>query len=1301
MGLLLATSSVAALVAGGSGPARAACVVITGPSAGFTNPVATTIDCITVTNATVNGNIVNAGTITPGGPTGIAILDSSLFNGAVLNSGTISANQTGISVFNVSTFTAGIANTGTINASQNGIFVNNVGTFAGGIGNTGTITAGSGGIVVGSPCGCGLVSNFSGGIGNSGTISATGTGIGVFGVSTFSGGIANIGTISAGSAGIVVAGVSAFSGGIGNSGTISVSGTGIVVAGVATYTGGIANAGTITSSSGAGILVIGVQNFSGGINNSGTISALSANGIFVAGVSAFSGGIANSGTISASSVGIVVTGVATFSGGIANSGTISASSAGIVVAGVSTFSGGIANSGTIAAGSSGIVVAGVATFSGGIRNSGTISASSVGILVTDVSAFSGGISNSGTISSAGVGIAVGSICGCGGVSTFAGGIANSGTITGGTAGIAVSNVGTFLGGITNSGLVAANGGFFPSQGGIIVQVVGSFAGGIANEAGGTISVASGVGIGVAFVSNFSGGIRNAGTILSNSASAISINFVSTFSGGITNSGTIQTSNFSGAAISINAVETFLGGVTNTGSITSSGIGIAIGDCFCGISIFSGDVVNTGTITGAAGIFITGVATFLGGIVNSGTITGTSSFGVFANSPISVTNSGTISGLLAIELDAGGSSIFNSGTIIGTGGTAVTFAGAGNTLTLGPGSVINGLVLASGSDTFQLGGSGADSFDAGLIGPSAQYQGFSTFNKVGNSTWTLTGTNTLTLPWTVFAGTLNVTGSLPNSPFTVQAGTLSVDGTVGPVTLNAGLLTGNGTLGGLTVNGGTVSPGHSIGTLNVAGNASFGVGSFYRVETTAGGQSDLIRVGGTTTLTGGTVQALPQIGAYGASTTYTIVNSAGGVTGTYAGATSSLPYLIASLSYDANDVFLTLTRDTLFFQHQAATPNERAVAGALDRFATDNPLFLAAAGLTGAATRQALDALSGEIHASVQTTLLDNSRFMRLAMLGRLRQAAFAGAPDATAVLGYDGPTLAYQAPTPFPVKAAPLAPVKTPDFAFWTQAVGAWGSFDGDGNAASLTRNLGGFFSGFDARFGEFSRVGLAGGYTRSSLSLGDRASSAGIDTAHLGAYAGTGFGAFNLRAGAAFAFHTIDTSRTIQFPGFFDKTAAHYDGGTGQIFGEAGYGMAFGNVAVEPFAGAAWVHVKTDSFAETGGLAALNGGAATDSVGYSSLGVRFATSYLMPNGTMLTPRATLAWQHAFNAVTPATALAFQINGIGFGVAGVPIARDAALIDAGFDLRISPQAKLGLFYSGELAATARDHAVKGNFTWNF
>jgi outer membrane autotransporter protein len=107
------------------------------------------------------------------------------------------------------------------------------------------------------------------------------------------------------------------------------------------------------------------------------------------------------------------------------------------------------------------------------------------------------------------------------------------------------------------------------------------------------------------------------------------------------------------------------------------------------------------------------------------------------------------------------------------------------------------------------------------------------------------------------------------------------------------------------------------------------------------------------------------------------------------------------------------------------------------------------------------------------------------------------------------------------------------------------------------------------------------------------------------------------------------------------------------------------------------------------------------DDVGYSTLGARVATYYLLQNGMALIPRASVAWQHAFGDVTPTAALSFQSIGSGFNILGVPIARDAALVEAGGDLQLTAQAKVGVSYAGQLANSAHDHSVKGNFTWRF
>src|SRR6202163_3724730 len=119
------------------------------------------------------------------------------------------------------------------------------------------------------------------------------------------------------------------------------------------------------------------------------------------------------------------------------------------------------------------------------------------------------------------------------------------------------------------------------------------------------------------------------------------------------------------------------------------------------------------------------------------------------------------GNYGINAGGGGSSVFNAGTISGAT-AAIRFAGAGNTLTLAPGSAITGNVLGTGSDAFQLGGTGSATFDVSQIGAAAQYRGFGTFNKIDSSTWTLTGTSTFAGPINVNGGTLGVNGDVTSA-----------------------------------------------------------------------------------------------------------------------------------------------------------------------------------------------------------------------------------------------------------------------------------------------------------------------------------------------------------------------------------------------------------------------------------------------------------------------------------------------------------------------------------------------------------
>jgi outer membrane autotransporter protein len=771
---------------------------------------------------------------------------------------------------------------------------------------------------------------------------------------------------------------------------------------------------------------------------------------------------------------------------------------------------------------------------------------------------------------------------------------------------------------------------------------------------------------------------------------------STYSGATTiSAGTLQIGN----GLSSNFGHIGSGAVINNGTLVFNRHG-AENDGRTIANVISG----TGTLVqnGPGTIWLTGTNTYTGPtIINLGTLSlgplnviGGATGDLGASSQVQVMNAGTlqINRSNAISL---GQAISGTGQLTKLAAGVATLTG-NNTYT-GATTISGGtLQIGDGGSTGTL-GSGNVLVSAGALLAVNRDNAYVVNNTIaGAGALTHMGTGT-----TILTGANSYTGST-----NVNAGTLSVDGSlVSPVFVNSGgRLMGDGPIGGLTMNsGGSVAPGSSIGTLNIAGNVSFAPGSIYQVEADAAGQADKIAATGTATLTGGTVEVLAAAGNYGPATTYTILTATGGVTGTFANATSNLAFLTPTLTYDPNDVFLTLTRNTTPFSSAAQTSNQRRTAAALDALGT-GPAFDAVALGSEEQARRAFDLLSGEIHATGASAMLEESRYLREAVVRRLRQTfspsatpLAALAPRQTLSMYASAGSTAHELATAGEAAPGRGGPVLTA----WGEGVGSWGRTEGDGNAARLDRSTGGVLLGADGTVDDRWRLGLAGGYTRSSLDVDGRRSSASIDSYHLSAYGGAQLAAVAVRLGAAYAWHNVETSRAIDFGSFSDRTKARYDARAAQVFGEVGYGIALRRVAIEPFAGFSYVNLDTDRFSEKGGAAALTGFGGSQDVTFSTLGVRSAARFALTDRIMLTARGALGWRHAFGDVTPATLLAFRAGGTPFTIAGVPIARNSLVAEAGLELALSGKVSVGLGYDGQVADNAKDHAVQGNLSIRF
>jgi outer membrane autotransporter protein len=419
-----------------------------------------------------------------------------------------------------------------------------------------------------------------------------------------------------------------------------------------------------------------------------------------------------------------------------------------------------------------------------------------------------------------------------------------------------------------------------------------------------------------------------------------------------------------------------------------------------------------------------------------------------------------------------------------------------------------------------------------------------------------------------------------------------------------------------------------------------------------------------------------------------VSADGGVNGTFGAVSSNYVFLAPSLSYDRNHVYLQLDRNSTAFAALAGTGNQRAAATGAEGLGAGAAAYDAIVTQNGGAAsiRHAYDQLSGEIHASLKAALIDESRFARGAVNDRLRASFGQAGAGSEPVTAYGSGGLPQ------------AAPADTGSVAGWARAYGAWGSLDGKGSDGSskLDTSTGGLFIGADAPLPGHWRAGVLAGYGNSSLTANARDSSAYVDSYTLGAYAGTQVGKLGVRLGAAQTWHHLDTRRSVDLVQGTAKDS--YSGSTSQVFGEAGYTLQAGQVSIEPYAGLAYVNLHTHGYDEDS-PAGLHGDSDNEDIVFSTLGARIASEIHL-NRTEGTVHGTLGWRHAYGSVTPTATHAFD-GGPDFTVAGTPIARDAALIEAGLDLRVGRATTVGIAYQGEFGDGTRQNGVMAQVNVRF
>ncbi|ATY33809.1 autotransporter domain-containing protein [Sphingomonas psychrotolerans] len=442
-------------------------------------------------------------------------------------------------------------------------------------------------------------------------------------------------------------------------------------------------------------------------------------------------------------------------------------------------------------------------------------------------------------------------------------------------------------------------------------------------------------------------------------------------------------------------------------------------------------------------------------------------------------------------------------------------------------------------------------------------------------------------------------------------------------------------------------------LQTSAATTFANGSVLNVDIAGTSGADSFRTTGTVAIDAGsrlqavTTQPLVLHGKY------VVVQADGGLTGQFA-FEDKLLTAFAGLrdGYTPTSAFLEFAQ-LKALAGAGLTPNQKAAAGGADSLPDGNALKDALLLLpTDAAAQAAFDQLSGEIHPSARNAMVEDSRLIRGAVLGRLADGEGSG---------------------------------------LWGRLFAASGISDGDSNAAALDRDTKGGVLGLDRSLGPVT-VGVAGGWSDTSLRIARRDSNGSIESIHGVVYAGGRFGPFGLRGGAGYARTSTETTRRIAFAAISATPTADYHGSVLQGFVEAGYRVPLGGGHVEPFASLTAIRAKTDAFTEADGPAALSGTAISEKTMSTMLGARFETS---PAGAF-SLRGTAGWRHAWGDLDPAGRHAFA-GGTPFTVLGAAGSKNAGVFDVEARYRISPSVTLSVGYNGVLGARNADHAITGAF----
>jgi autotransporter-associated beta strand protein len=753
---------------------------------------------------------------------------------------------------------------------------------------------------------------------------------------------------------------------------------------------------------------------------------------------------------------------------------------------------------------------------------------------------------------------------------------------------------------------------------------------------------------------YAGNMAGAGSLTKSGGGVLVLGGSNSYTGGTTvGAGTLQgnAQSLQGTIVNQGSVVfdqaapgAYLGNMSGAGSLVKQGAGVlALG----GTNSYSG-----GT-TVAAGALLGNANSIQGNVVNQSVVAfeqaGNGTFGGVMSGSGALVKQGA--GVLALT----GANTYSGGTLVSAG----TLQGTTRSL--------QGDILNQGAVVF-------DQNDGGLY--AGNMAGIGSLMKQGIGAINITGDfSQFTGATTVAGGLLSINGMMGGSLFVGAGGMLGGNGTVPSVTLQSGS---------------TLAPGMSVGVIRVNGDARFATGSSYRVETEAYGSSDMTFVGGSLLPSGAMVDV--RAGGtrrYRPINRYMIAAAGGSVTGTFAGATSNVGYLMPSLQYQGREVFLTLRRNDVDFRAVGARGNQNAVASVLNQLVPTATGSLAdhinnVYDLSNGDALQSLNSMTGIQYQHVARSSLDTAQtFMALSLkrLGVVSRSA--GSPIAGAGLAVNDLAAANSGASFAGAGQADPVSVK----GWWVSGLGGLARYNGNAVDAGARVPTHGLAVGFDGAVTPDLTIGVSGGEAMPEVLLNGADDHTKSRMLQVGFYGRYRKNASRLDGAVSVGNLWNRTWRSITDGVVTPVAGASFGGAAFASQIDYGYSFGFGKgFSFEPAAGLQYGHLTLDGATEDGaGALGLVVPDRRERSRRTLAGGRFGKAFSGP-ASQFVVEGRASWAHEFS---PIRDIRMRFIGdettSGFDVAAPNQLRDSAVVGFGFAGNRTKHLRIFVNFDGEVS----------------